>query len=203
MVTLEYPRIPIDIRYQRIKAAIDFIMAVLMLILLAPLLLVVAILIRMDSPGPAIYRQQRVGAHGRLFTMFKFRTMRVDAPCLSTEELHRLGLTPYTRLGPLLRKTSLDELPQLFNIFRGEMSFIGPRPALPSQVDVNSLRAEVGVTFLRPGITGLAQVSGRDDLDTESKVRYDAQYGRQLSLPSDLRVLALTAHTVMSARGNK
>ena len=203
MVTLARSAVHIETPYHRVKMLLDILAAACLLVLLAPVLLLVALLIRLDSAGPAIYRQRRVGAHGKSFTIYKFRTMHVKAPCLSTEELQHRGAIPFTRLGPLLRNTSLDELPQLLNILRGEMSFIGPRPALPTQTDVNELRFELGVDGVRPGLTGLAQVMGRDDLDSETKVRYDAEYCRELSLTTDLRIIALTAAAVLSARGNK
>lgn len=189
--------------YEILKARLDFIGASALLVLLSPLLLLLTLLICIDSPGLAIYRQKRVGQCGRLFTIYKFRTMRLGTPTLSTEEMQLQRAKPFTRLGPLLRKTNLDELPQLLNIWRGDMSFIGPRPALPSQTDVNALREKMGVDSVRPGITGLAQVRGRDDLDTVTKVTYDSEYCRGLSLISDLHILLLTLSTIITARGNK
>ncbi len=189
--------------YQGWKATMDLVLAILLLIALAPVLLVLAVLICLDSPGPALYRQQRVGMSGKAFTIYKFRTMHVGTPVLSTEEMQCLGLNSVTRVGRLLRKTSLDELPQLLNILKGEMSFIGPRPALLTQTDVNILREQTGADAVRPGITGLAQVMGRDDLDVPTKVHYDAEYCRQLSLRQDCRILLLTLAAVKSARGNK
>lgn len=181
---------------------LDFVFALLLLIILAPILLLIGLCIRLDSPGAAIYCQQRVGKLGKLFKILKFRTMKIDTPCLSTEEMQRLGHKP-TRVGGLLRKTSLDELPQLVNILKGEMSFIGPRPALSTQTDVNTLREEMGVHSVRPGITGLAQVMGRDDLDTVTKVNYDADYCRKMSFWYDISILFATFKAVFSARGNK
>jgi len=189
--------------YPETKAALDKIAGGVLLVLLSPLFLLLFALIGFDSRGSAIYRQKRVGRCGRLFTILKFRTMKTGTPTLSTEEMQRQASKPFTRLGPLLRKTNLDELPQLFNILRGEMSFIGPRPALPSQTDVNTLREELGADAVRPGITGLAQVMGRDDLDTPTKVGYDAEYCRRLSFGFDLLILLRTLGAVLSARGNK
>jgi lipopolysaccharide/colanic/teichoic acid biosynthesis glycosyltransferase len=189
--------------YVGVKAVMDVVVAALMLVLFAPLLLVLALLIRLDSAGPAIYRQSRLGRSGRLFTMYKFRTMKVGTPVLSTEEMQQQAAIPFTRLGPILRKTNLDELVQLINVLKGEMSFIGPRPALPSQTDVIALRAKSGADRVRPGITGLAQVMGRDDLDVKTKVAYDTQYCRALGLPADLSILLKTFGAVVSARGNK
>lgn len=203
MVSVQQPSVRIESPYHQFKILLDTVMAAMMLLLLSPVMLLIALLICLDSRGPALYRQRRVGTNGKLFTIYKFRTMHVNAPCLSTEELQRRGVIPFTRLGPILRKTSLDELPQLFNILRGEMSFIGPRPALPTQTDVNQRRFELGIESIRPGLTGLAQVMGRDDLDTDTKVRYDAEYCQRMSLRTDLRIVVLTATTVLSARGNK
>jgi lipopolysaccharide/colanic/teichoic acid biosynthesis glycosyltransferase len=208
VVTVVEPTVREKTPYMLAKRLIDVIGSAVLLVVLAPLLLVVAIAVRLDSPGPAIYRQKRVGRFGEHFVMLKFRTMKVGTPTLSTEELQRrleagLDTNPYTRLGPFLRKTNLDELPQLVNILKGEMSFIGPRPALPSQEDVVSLRKELGADRVRPGITGLAQVMGRDDLDVNTKVNYDSEYCRKLSLQFDLKVFFLTFGAVISARGNR
>ncbi|HEX8832947.1 MAG TPA: sugar transferase [Abditibacteriaceae bacterium] len=189
--------------YRKLKAVLDLLLALVLLVPLAPVLLLVAIAIRLESRGPAVYKQERVGADNHPFTIYKFRSMKVGTPVLSTEEMQRQNYSPFTRLGPLLRKSNLDELPQLFNILKGEMSFIGPRPALPSQEDVNTLRTARGVSPLRPGITGLAQVMGRDDLDTETKVTYDAEYARSMSLLLDFSILVRTCGAVLTARGNK
>ena len=191
------------LRYQSIKHLLDWIFAALLLIPLLPLLGLLALLIRLESRGPAIYRQTRVGRDHRHFTIFKFRSMKFDTPTLSTEEMQQQTFNPYTRSGPFLRRSNLDELPQIFNILRGEMSFIGPRPALPSQSDVNTLRHRMGVEMARPGITGLAQVRGRDDLDVATKVFYDAQYCRTMNLKTDLTILAHTVVAVLNGRGNK
>ncbi|MGC8862630.1 MAG: sugar transferase [Armatimonadota bacterium] len=189
--------------YPPIKRAIDVLGGLVLLVVLSPLLALVALVIRLDSPGPAIYRQERVGRRGTRFTMLKFRTMKVGTPVLSTAEMQRQPEIPFTRVGPLLRKTNIDELPQLVNVIRGEMSFIGPRPALPSQTDVVTLREQSGADAVRPGITGLAQVMGRDDLEVHTKVSYDTEYCRRLSLALDLKILLLTFVAVFSARGNK
>ena len=190
-------------RYQPLKHTLDHIFALLLSIPLLPVLFLVAIAIRLESRGPAVYKQKRVGQWEQPFTIYKFRSMKVDTPLLSTEEMQRQNFSPFTRLGPLLRKTNLDELPQIFNILKGEMSFIGPRPALRSQHDVNDLRREMGVPMARPGITGLAQVKGRDDLDTQTKVECDAQYCRTMSLIIDAGILFHTIGAVLTARGNK
>lgn len=189
--------------YQGFKHVVDVAGSVVLTACLSPVLLLTALAIRLDSRGPAVYRQRRIGRGGREFTIYKFRSMKIDAPVLSTEEMQQQKIIPFTRLGPILRKTNLDELPQLFNVMKGEMSFIGPRPALPTQTDVNELREARGVHALRPGITGLAQANGRDELDTETKVGYDAQYLATMSPGTDLKILLKTIGTVLSARGNK
>jgi lipopolysaccharide/colanic/teichoic acid biosynthesis glycosyltransferase len=190
-------------RAENTKRLIDLLGSVILLALFLPLMGLVALIVRLESPGPILFSQERLGRLGRPFTIYKFRTMHAHTPCLSTEEMQRLGAMPYTRLGPFLRKSSLDELPQLINILKGQMSFIGPRPALPTQLDVNQLRLRMGVVGVRPGITGLAQVNGRDDLDTETKVGYDAEYCRMLSFLLDVKIILQTAAAVVSARGNK
>ncbi len=189
--------------YRALKHTLDLLAALALLFPLLPLLGVLCLAIRLDSRGPALYRQKRVGRFGRTFIILKLRSMKSDTPVLSTEEMERAGISPFTRLGPLLRRSNLDELPQIFNILKGEMSFIGPRPALPTQTDVNELRAKQGVASARPGITGLAQVMGRDDLATPAKVEYDARYCRELSLRLDARILLSTVGAVFSGRGNK
>jgi lipopolysaccharide/colanic/teichoic acid biosynthesis glycosyltransferase len=189
--------------YRSVKCGIDLLLAVVLFVLLVPLFLLLAILIRLDSAGPAIYRQKRVGLFGTPFVFYKFRTMKIGTPVLSTAEMERQEVKPYTRIGPFLRKTSLDELPQLFNIIKREMSFVGPRPALLTQTDVNALREAHGVDAVRPGITGLAQVRGRDDLDVQSKVNYDLDYCRKMSLFFDARIVLETIGAVLTARGNK
>jgi len=190
-------------RYQPLKYTVDHLLSLILLVPLAPILALVAVAIRLESRGPALYKQTRVGQFGRHFTIYKFRSMKLDTPVLSTEEMQRQNFSPFTRIGPLLRKSNLDELPQIFNILKGEMSFIGPRPALPSQHDVNTLRREMGVEMARPGITGLAQVRGRDDLDTPTKVECDARYCRTMSLWIDAGIVFYTIGAVLTGRGNK
>jgi O-antigen biosynthesis protein WbqP len=186
-----------------LKSILDSTLAAVLIVLLCPFLLLIALAIRLDSRGPAIYRQARIGRFGKTFTMLKFRTMEVGTPVLSTEEMQRRQAIPFTRLGPFLRNTSLDELPQLFNVLQGQMSFVGPRPALPTQTDVNALREQNGVHDIRPGITGLAQVMGRDNLDTKTKVDYDTQYCTRMSVWFDTKIFFMTAGAVTSKRGNK
>jgi len=170
------------------------------LVVLALPLLAVAAAVRLTSPGPAIYRSQRVGRNNRPFAMPKFRTMRADTPEVATHLLERPDrwVTP---IGQFLRKTSLDELPQLWSVLVGDMTLVGPRPALFNQDDLIALRTEAGVHRLRPGVTGWAQVNGRDELPIPVKVGFDREYLLRRSFAMDLKILFLTAAHVVSSRG--
>ena len=185
------------------KRALDLVVGACALLLLAPLMASLALAVRLDSPGPSLFRQSRVGRGGRPFTLLKFRTMAWGTPDISTADMSRQKVRPVTRVGLLLRRFSLDELPQLVNVVRGEMSLVGPRPALPSQVSLNEARREAGVEELLPGITGWAQVNGRDDLSDSEKVAHDAYYARNRSLGLDVRILLLTVLSVGTGRGNR
>ena len=168
-------------------------------ILLLPVLLV-ALAVRLTSKGPALYWSDRVGRHNRIFRMPKFRSMRIDTPAVATHLLTDPGkyLTP---IGPFLRKSSLDELPQLWSILRGDMSFVGPRPALFNQDDLITLRTRQGVDELVPGLTGWAQVNGRDELPIPQKVALDAEYLQRQSLWFDVRILWMTFVKVLRRDG--
>lgn len=168
-------------------------------VLLAPILLI-ALAVRLTSRGPALYWSDRVGRHNRIFRMPKFRTMRLETPAVATHLLKEPGkyLTP---IGPFLRKSSLDELPQLWSILRGDMSFVGPRPALFNQDDLVALRTELGVHELVPGLTGWAQVNGRDELPIPQKVALDAEYIRKQSIAFDVRILCMTLAKVLRRDG--
>lgn len=183
-----------------LKRACDIVGALLAFAVLALPMAVIALAVRVTSKGPAFYWSQRVGRANRLFWMPKFRTMRTDTPVVAT---HLLGdpaqhLTP---IGSFLRKTSLDELPQLWCILKGEMSFVGPRPALFNQDDLVAARTARDVHLLLPGLTGWAQVNGRDELAIPDKVALDAEYLRRRSFLFDLRILAMTAIKVAGAAG--
>lgn len=169
------------------------------LVLVLPILLI-ALAVRLTSPGPALYWSDRVGRQNRIFKMPKFRSMRTDTPAVATHLLDDPArwLTP---IGPFLRRSSLDELPQLWSILKGDMSFVGPRPALFNQEDLIALRTEAGVHELVPGLTGWAQINGRDELPIPQKVALDAEYMRQRSLAFDLRILWLTAVKVLRREG--
>jgi len=176
--------------------SLDLILAVTIALLGLPIILTVAVVVALSSPGPAIYWSDRVGQRNRIFKMPKFRTMRVDTPAVATHLLAdpEKALTP---VGSFLRKTSLDELPQLWSIFKGEMSFVGPRPALFNQDDLIAFRTDAGVHELMPGLTGWAQVNGRDELSIPEKVKLDAEYLQSRSTAFDLRILWLTLLKVL------
>lgn len=180
------------------KRLLDLVLATMLLVFLAPLMLVIAAIVRWNSPGPVLHRTQRVGRYNELFTMYKFRTMKDGAPQLASHLLSDAN-SYLTKPGRLLRRTSLDELPQLFNVIRGQMSLVGPRPALFNQQDLIDERTSRGVHRLLPGVTGLAQVNGRDELLIPQKVAYDEQYLLHQSLVLDARILILTV--VQALRG--
>lgn len=170
-----------------------------LLILLIPILLV-TLAVKLTSKGPALYWSDRVGVNNVLFRMPKFRSMRIGTPAVATHLL--LDPSKYlTPIGNFLRKSSLDELPQLWSIIAGEMSFVGPRPALFNQADLIELRTEQGVHLIRPGLTGWAQVNGRDELPIPVKVGYDAFYAKNMSVLFDLKILFLTALKVIKRDG--
>ena len=182
------------------KRVFDLAVAILVAVLLALPILMLAIAVRLTSPGPALYWSDRVGRHNRIFKMPKFRSMRMDTPAVATHLLENPDqwLTP---IGSFLRKTSLDELPQLWSIWKGDMSFVGPRPALFNQDDLIALRTEAGVHALLPGLTGWAQVNGRDELPIPEKVKLDAEYLQKRSFGFDLWILWLTFLKVLRRDG--
>jgi O-antigen biosynthesis protein WbqP len=183
-----------------LKRALDILLAAIAAVLLALPVAVVALLVRLTSPGPVLYWSERVGKDNRTFRMPKFRSMRVDTPPVATHLLKDPDrfLTP---IGSFIRRTSLDELPQLWSILVGDMSFVGPRPALFNQDDLIALRTARGVHRLVPGLTGWAQVNGRDELPIPVKVEMDAEYLRRRSLAFDLRILWMTALKVVRSDG--
>ncbi len=182
------------------KRAFDLLLALIALLPLSLPLLLVAIAVRLTSPGPVLYWSDRVGRHNRIFKMPKFRSMRIGTPAVATHLLQDpdAWLTP---IGSFLRKSSLDELPQLWSILKGDMSFVGPRPALFNQDDLIALRTEAGVHELPPGLTGWAQVNGRDELPIPQKVALDAAYLERRSLAFDVYILWLTAMKVIRREG--
>lgn len=183
-----------------LKRGFDLTLALVLALLLLIPIGAVALLVRLTSKGPALYWSDRVGQHNRIFKMPKFRSMRVGTPAVATHLLDNPGvhLTP---IGGFLRQSSLDELPQLLSILRGDMSFVGPRPALFNQHDLVELRTKLGVHLLVPGLTGWAQVNGRDELPIPQKVAFDAEYLHRRSLVFDFRILFLTALRVLCRDG--
>lgn len=179
---------------------LNILLGLLLLFPLAPVLLVIGLLVRFTSPGPAIHWSKRVGKDSTFFQMPKFRTMRTDTPDVATHLLTDSAqyITP---LGKFLRKTSLDELPQLFSVLKGDMMFVGPRPALHNQDDLMDLRRKAGVDRLVPGITGWAQIMGRDELPIPKKVELEAYYLKHRSLIFDLKILFLTVSAVLKSKG--
>lgn len=182
------------------KRCFDLALVVAALVLLAVPLLIVALLVRLTSPGPILYWSDRVGRSNRIFRMPKFRSMRVGTPAVATHLLHEPDryLTP---IGSFLRTSSLDELPQLWSVLIGDMSFVGPRPALFNQDDLIALRTEYGVHELMPGVTGWAQVNGRDELPIPEKVKLDVEYLQRRSFWFDLYILWLTLAQVLRRDG--
>ncbi len=189
--------------YEAAKRLFDATVAWLLIMALAPVAAVVALAVLLDSPGGVFFAQERGGRYGKPFRLLKFRSMRPGTPSLSTAEMRRAGVSHVTRVGVLLRRTSLDELPQLINVLKGEMSLVGPRPALTSQTSLNAARARSGVDLLLPGITGWAQINGRDELSDEQKVAHDVYYRHHRSFKLDLVILFRTLASVLTGRGNR
>lgn len=178
----------------------DVVFSSILLIILSPLFLIVSIMIKLDSHGPVFFKQRRIGKGNKEFLIYKFRTMKVNTPDLATDKLKN-AKSYITRLGEFLRKTSIDELPQLLNIFKGEMTFIGPRPALYNQYTLIKLRTDAGVHTLVPGVTGWAQINGRDHNDDYQKTELDRYYLNNLSVRLDIKILFMTVFKVLRCDG--
>ena len=174
--------------YLSVKRILDIVLSTVLLIFLMLPMAFICIIIRIDSSGGAIFKQIRVGKNGEKFTCYKFRTMYRDAP-KNIPQTKLWDRDKYiTPTGRFLRRTSLDELPQLFNVLKGDMSLVGPRPLIPSEGEIHDLRRRCGVYSIRPGMTGLAQVNGRDRLDDMEKTRFDVKYRRNISFFEDVRI---------------
>jgi len=182
------------------KRMFDFIMALCLLIVLCVPILIVALLVKLTSPGPALYWSDRAGKNNVMFKMPKYRTMRTDTPAVATHLLSNPDAY-VTPIGKILRKMSFDELPQLMSIVKGDMSFVGPRPALFNQDDLIELRTKKGIHELTPGLTGWAQINGRDELPIPVKVEFDEYYLKHRSLLFDLRILYATFFKVLRKEG--
>lgn len=183
------------------KRALDVLLSAAGLIVLSPLLAAISLAVALESKGPVFFAQKRVGKDGRLFSLYKFRSMRQDAPHDMPTHLLQNADGFITRTGKFLRRTSLDELPQLMNILLGQMSVVGPRPALWNQDDLIALRRQNGAAAIRPGLTGLAQVSGRDELEISEKARIDGVYAEKYSFLFDMKCVLLTVRSVVRHEG--
>ena len=187
--------------YTHVKRVLGLALSALLLVLLSPLLLALALVVKLTSPGPVFFRQKRVGLNKSHFMIYKFRTMRTDAPKDQPTHLLKNPQAFITPVGAFLRKSSLDELPQLINVLKGEMALVGPRPALWNQFDLIAERDKYGANAVRPGLTGWAQINGRDELPIDVKARLDGEYVRRMGFWFDLRCLLGTVLSVARAEG--
>ena len=183
------------------KRLIDVVLSGLGIVVLAPVYLIVALAIKMDDPGPVFFRQKRVGLHKSHFHILKFRTMKMETPKDTPTHLLQNPEQYITKVGRILRKTSLDELPQIFQIFTGKMSIIGPRPALWNQFDLIEERDKYGANDVRPGLTGWAQINGRDELPIDVKARFDGEYVERMSFLFDCKCFFGTIVSVLKHDG--
>jgi len=183
------------------KRLIDIVLSLLGIVFLAPILLIIAVAVKIDSPGPILFKQKRVGIGKSTFYMLKFRTMCIDAPKDTATHLLENPGRYITKLGGFLRKTSLDELPQLFNILSGKMSVIGPRPALWNQYDLICERDKYGANDVKPGLTGWAQINGRDELPIAAKAEYDGEYVIKRSFSMDCLCFFWTIFKILKSDG--
>lgn len=188
-------------KYQAFKRFLDFVLSLLAFCVLSPLLAAVSLAVKLDSKGPVVFRQKRIGKDKTHFEMLKFRTMRTDTPKDMPTHLLKNPDAFITKVGSFLRKTSLDELLQLINIIKGEMSIVGPRPALWNQFDLIAERDKYGANAVRPGLTGWAQVNGRDELEIPEKARLDGEYVKNMSLFLDIRCILKTVLGVLRSDG--
>lgn len=167
----------------------DILLSLTLLIILFPIFLIIGLIIRIQDGGSAIFKQKRIGKDGEEFLFYKFRSMPVSTPNLESHETKRLQITPF---GKFIRRSNLDELPQFYNVLKGDMSFIGPRPPIPSQIDLIELRKINGSLYLKPGLTGWAQVNAYDGMPTEQKAAFDGEYAQRFSLLMDVLILFKT-----------
>jgi len=187
--------------YLKIKRAIDFLLAFIGLIVLSPVFLIIIIAIKIDSKGPVFFKQKRVGINKTHFNMLKFRTMRTDTPRDVPTHMLTNPEQYITRTGKILRQTSLDEIPQIWHILVGQMSIIGPRPALWNQFDLIEERDKYGANNMRPGLTGWAQINGRDELPIKVKARLDGEYAQKMSFGMDIKCFFETVISVLMTDG--
>ncbi len=196
-------RMSVRSRYMKVKRLMDIGLSLAAAVVLAPVYIGLAVAIRLDSPGPVLFRQKRVGIHKKYFYILKFRTMRIDTPKDVPTHMLKNPEQYITGMGRFLRKTSLDELPQIFNILKGDMSLIGPRPALWNQDDLIAARDRYGANDIMPGLTGWAQINGRDELPIAVKAKLDGEYARKMSFLFDLRCFFGTIRSVLTSDGVK
>lgn len=182
------------------KRTFDFISSMMAIIILSPLIVIIALIVKLTSSGPILFKQRRMGKDNKEFNIYKFRTMRTDTPDVATHLLENPEQY-ITKIGRFMRKTSLDELPQLFNILKGEMSVVGPRPALYNQDDLIRLRIEKEVHKLVPGLTGWAQINGRDEIPIPQKVELDAKYIEIMGFWMDIKIILMTISSVVKSEG--
>lgn len=187
--------------YQKIKRGLDFFLSFVGLIVLSPVFLVLVIAIKLDSKGPVLFKQKRVGKNKTHFFILKFRTMRIDTPKDMPTHMLQNPQQYITKVGRFLRKTSLDELPQIFNILKGDMAIVGPRPALWNQYDLIEERDKYGANDVRPGLTGWAQINGRDELEIPVKARFDGEYVERMGFLMDCRCFFGTFLSVLRGDG--
>lgn len=187
--------------YLQLKRLMDFILSLVGLIILSPIFIILIIAIKLDSKGPILFKQKRVGIHKTYFNILKFRTMRIDTPKDTPTHLLENPEQWITKVGSFLRKTSLDELPQIINILKGEMSIVGPRPALWNQYDLLAERDKYGANDILPGLTGWAQINGRDTVELEDKARFDGYYTENLGLALDIKCFFGTITSVLKRDG--
>ena len=187
--------------YLKVKRLVDIILSFLGIIILSPVFLVLIIAIKLDSKGPVLFKQKRVGIHKSHFNILKFRTMRIDTPSNMPTHLLENPDQWITRTGKFMRKISLDELPQIINILKGEMSIIGPRPALWNQYDLIAERDKYGANDIIPGLTGWAQINGRDTVEIEDKARFDGEYFKKMGFVMDVRCFFGTIVNVLNRSG--
>lgn len=187
--------------YVMLKRLVDLLVAAVAILVFSPILMAIAVWIKLDSKGPIIFKQKRVGRHKEHFNIYKFRTMYTDAPADMPTHLVADPSAMITKAGAFLRKTSLDELPQLFNILKGEMAIVGPRPALWNQYDLIDERDKYGANAIRPGLTGWAQINGRDELEIDVKAKLDGYYVQNMSLALDIKCFLGTFLSVFRSEG--
>ncbi|MFC2145450.1 sugar transferase [Actinomycetota bacterium] len=189
--------------YPKVKRILDYTVSLISILILWPLFLIIALLIKIDSNGPVFFKQKRIGKDKKEFFILKFRTMRTDTPKdIPTHMMESPDLF-ITRIGRFLRRTSLDEIPQIINILKGELSFIGPRPALWNQFDLIAERDKYGVNSIYPGLTGWAQINGRDELPVKVKAKFDGEYVDRRGFGFDLKVFLITMTSVIGSKGVK